>query len=350
LDQAEGFVGSAQLRGIFVEDYGDGDIFQEIFEMPFVFEGVEEGTVFHFFEDFNSDAAGHVDAADCEDFEGEIASFGSVDVGPEIDGFNAHGASFVEAVLGDLRSGIGVGIGESSVFDGRIEKFVDGAKAAAGKNQLKTHLRSAAAHETKQFNLLFGVRSEIGVATFGGADLIAGAIPDEKSFAQAGARGEQRTCSADFWRAGIQNGEIGRIEIFDAVSPGAEVVEKNYVFDGQFMGEDSGVNGPGKIGGTDTIVDDGAGDAKACRVDFFVTEMRCGDAGKLFCDEIEGGEILAAETLLENRGESAAFFGKKRKVAFCAADVTGQYHEIPQNTVKQKTPRSSARKIAGGIL
>ena len=318
------------MRGIFIEDYGDGDIFQEIFEMPFVFEGVEEGTVFHFFQDFNSDATGYVNAADCQDFEGEIAGFGAVDVGPEIDGFDADGASFVEAVLGDFRSGIGVGIGESSVFDGRIEKFMDGEKAAAGKNQLKTDLRSAAAHETKQFNLLFGVRSEIGVAAFGCADLIAGAIPDEKSFAQAGARGEQRACSADFWRAGIQNGEIGGIEIFDAVSPGAEVVEENYVFDGQFLGEDGSVNSPGKIGGTDTIVDDGTGDAKACCADFFITEMRCGYAGKFFCDEIEGGEILAAETLLENRCESAASFGKKREIAFCAADVTGQYHEIPQ--------------------
>ncbi len=44
----------------------------------------------------------------------------------------------------------------------------------------------------------------------------------------------------------------------------------------------------------------------------------------------EGGEVLTAETLLENRGYPAAFFGKKREVTFCAADVTGQYHEIPQ--------------------
>ena len=318
------------MRGVLVEDYGDRDIFQEIFEMPFVFEGVEEGAVFHFFEDFNGDAAGYIDTADCEDFEGEIASFGAVNVGPEVDGFDANGASFVEAILSDFRSGIGVGIGESSVFDGGIEKFVDGAEAAAGKNQLKTYLRGAAAHETKQFNLLFGVRGEIGVAAFGGADLIAGAIPDEKGFAQAGARGKQRARSADFWRAGIQNREIGGIEIFDAVAPGSEIVEKNDVFDVQFLRKDGGVNGPGKIGGADAIVDDRAGDAETSRADFFVTEVRCGYAGKFFGDEIKCGEILAAETLLENRCESATSFGKKREIAFCAADVTGQYHEIPQ--------------------
>jgi hypothetical protein len=227
---------------------------------------------------------------------------------------------------------------------------VNGEEAAAGKNQFKADLRCAAAHETKQFNLLFGVRSEIGVAAFGGADLVAGAIPDEKSFAKAGASSEKSAGSAGFDAAGIENREIGRIEIFDAVSPGAEVVEKNDVFDVEFLGEDGGVNGPGQIGGADTIVDHRAGDAETCGANFFVTEMRCGDASKFLCDEIEGGEILTAETLLENRGEPAASFGKKREIAFCAADVTGQYHEIPQNIVKQKTQRCAARKIAGRIL
>jgi len=78
--------------------------------------------------------------------------------------------------------------------------------------------------------------------------------------------------------------------------------------------------------------------------------MGSGYAGKFLGDEIEGGEILAAEALLENGSEPAGLFRKKREVAFGAADVTGQYHEIPQNTVKQKTPRCSARKIAGRIL
>ncbi len=180
--------------------------------------------------------------------------------------------------------------------------------------------------------------------------MIAGAIPHEEGFAQAGAGGEKSASITDFRRTGIQNREVSRVEIFDAVSPCAEIVEKNDVFDGQFLREDGGVNGPGQIGGADTIVNDRAGDSETSGTNFFVTEVGSGDTGKFLGNEIEGGEILAAETLLENRDEPAVFFGKKRKVAFCAADVTGQYHEIPQNTVKQKTPRSPARKIAGGIL
>ncbi len=49
------------------------------------------------------------------------------------------------------------------------------------------------------------------MAAFGGADLVAGAIPDEKSFAEASARSEKSAGSAGFDGAGIENREIGRI-------------------------------------------------------------------------------------------------------------------------------------------
>ena len=149
------------MRGVFVEDYGDGNIAKEFFEMPFVLEGVEESAVFHFFEDLYGDAAGYVDATQSEDFEREITCFGTIYVGPEVDGFDTDGASFVEAVLSNFRSGVGVRVGESNVFHGRIEKFVNGAEAAAGKNQLEADLRITTAHEAEQFDLLFGVGREI---------------------------------------------------------------------------------------------------------------------------------------------------------------------------------------------
>ncbi len=318
--------------------------------MPFVLKGVEEGAVFHFFQNFYRNAAGNVDTTQGQDFKGKVASFSAVDVGPQVDGCDANRASLAEAILGNFRSGVGVGVGESSVLYGWIEKFVDGTEAAAGKNQLKTDLRIATEHEAKQFDFLFGVGSEIGVAAFGGADLITRAIPNEKSFAQAGARSEQRARATDFWRARIQNREVGRIEIFDAVAPGAQIVQKNDVFDAEFRGKYGRINGPGKIGGAHAIVDDRTGDAETGGADFFLTEMRGGYSGKFLGDEIEGGEVLAAEALLENGSEPAGLFRKKREVAFGAADVTGQYHEIPQNTMKQKTQRCSARKICRTYL
>ena len=132
LEEAESFVGGAELRSVFIEDDGDGNIFQEILEVPFVLEGSEECAVLHFFENFDGDAASDVDAAEGQDFEREIASFRAVDVGPEVDRLDADRTSFVEAIVGDFRRGIGVGIGEARMFDGWVEKFVKSTKTAAG--------------------------------------------------------------------------------------------------------------------------------------------------------------------------------------------------------------------------
>jgi hypothetical protein len=123
------------------------------------------------------------------------------------------------------------------------------------------------------------------------------------------------------------------------MAPGAEVVEQNDVLDVEFLGKDGGVDGPGKIGGADAIVDDRAGDAETGGANFFVTEMGGGDAGKFLGDEIEGGEILAAEALFEDGCEPAAALGKKREVAFGAADITGQNHEIPHSNYGQHRRR-----------
>src|SRR6266446_2185644 len=80
----EGFVGGAEEGGGFVEDDGDGDVAEEAFEFPLVLEGVEKGVVFHFFEDFDGDAAGNVDATERQDFQRQIPCFRAIDGGPKI--------------------------------------------------------------------------------------------------------------------------------------------------------------------------------------------------------------------------------------------------------------------------
>jgi len=83
---SEGFVGGAEERGGFVEYDREGNIAQEAFEFPLVLEGVEENAVFHFFENFDGDAAGNVEAAERQNFQSEISGFSTIDGGPEIEG------------------------------------------------------------------------------------------------------------------------------------------------------------------------------------------------------------------------------------------------------------------------
>src|SRR5439155_2236221 len=183
-DQAESFVRCAQLRSVFIEDNGYGNIFEKILEVPFILKRIEERAVLHFFENLNGNAAGNVDATKSKNLQSKITRLRAVDVGPEIDRVDADGASFVQTILRDFRSGVGVGVSEGSVLNRRIEKFVEGTETAAGKNQLPTDLWIAATHKTEKLDLLFSVRREIGVAAFGSADAVARAVPDEKSLAE----------------------------------------------------------------------------------------------------------------------------------------------------------------------
>src|SRR5262245_8271714 len=208
-------------------------------------------------------------------------------------------------------------------------------EAAAGKNQLKADLRIPAPHEAQQFDLLFGVRREVGVATFGRYDAIAAAIPSKYRLAKPGTGSDERTRATRLRITRIEHGKIRRRKIFDAMAPSNEVIEQRNVRNAEFLGEDGGVHGPRKVGGAHAIVNHGAGDAESRRANFFVAQMSRSDPSELLGDEIELREILAAKTLLENRRKFAAALGKKREVAFGAADIASQNHEVPLRGLKR---------------
>src|ERR1700704_536274 len=103
----------------------------------------------------------------------------------------------------------------------RREKFVNGAEAAAGENEFPAYLRIAAAHEAQEFDLLFGVRSEVRMAAFGRHNTVAPSIPHENRLAKTGAGREQRAGSARLGLAWIQDAEIFRRKMLDAVARGS---------------------------------------------------------------------------------------------------------------------------------
>src|SRR6266446_4240000 len=233
----EGFVGSAEEGSGLVEDDGDGDVAEKALKFPLVLESVEESTVFHLFEDFDGDAAGDVNAAERQNFQREIPCLGTIDGSPEIQGIRADATGLVQTAAGDLWSGIGVGIFEGGVRHFRREKFVNSAEAAAGENEFPTHLRIAAAHEAQEFDLLLGVRREIGMPAFGRHNAVTAAIPHKKRLAKASARSDQCARPARFWIAWIQDAKILRRKMLDTVARGAEVIQENNVRDIELFDE-----------------------------------------------------------------------------------------------------------------
>src|SRR5579859_7554423 len=166
--------------------------------------------------------------------------------------------------------------------------------------------------------------SKIGVAAFGRHDAIAIVVPNKQGLTEAGACREQAACAARFGFAFVQNEKLFRIEILDALSPSAKVIQELDMRNVQFLREDSSVDRPGKIRRANAIVNNRPGDAESRGFNFFSGKMRSGLAGKLLGDQIKLCEILAAKTLAINRGKLAVFFQKKREVAFGAANIASE--------------------------
>ena len=138
---------------------------------------MKKGAVLHFFEDFDGDAAGNVDTAERENFQREIPRFRAIDGGPKIQGVGTDAAGLVQPAPRDLRGGIGIGIFKRGMGNFGREKFMNGTEAAAGQNEFPAYLRIAAAHEAEEFDLLLGVRGEVGMPAFGRHNAVAAAIP-----------------------------------------------------------------------------------------------------------------------------------------------------------------------------
>src|SRR5262249_36253546 len=105
------------------------------------------------------------------------------------------------------------------------KKFVQGAEAATGKNQLPADLWIAALHEAQQFNLLLGVWCKIGVAAFGRHDAVTIAMPNKHRLTEARARSQQSASATGLGFAFVQHQKLFWIEIFDALPPCAKVIQ-----------------------------------------------------------------------------------------------------------------------------
>ena len=166
------------------------------------------------------------------------------------------------------------------MLHGGIDEFVQGAEAAAGKNQLPTDLRIAAAHEAQQFDLLFGVRRKIGMAAFGGnhADSARRPTPGWPGRDPVPAAISARVPPGsgpcpDSTRRNLRSADI---RCCGPVAPRS--FSNTTCLHFKFFEQIVGVHRPGQIGGAHAIVDHRAGDAEtrgANSVVRQVTEAAC---------------------------------------------------------------------------
>ena len=115
-----------------------------------------------------------------------------------------------------------------------------------------------------------------------------------------------------------------------------------------------GFDDPWQICGAHLSVDHRTSNAKSSGVDFFMTDMRGGQAREFLDDQIKPRELLAGKTVIENQHEFAAFFGKQRQIAFRSTNVSGENHPGPQKdqSISLRTISVKYRnsRVAYGVL
>ena len=146
------------------------------------------------------------------------------------------------------------------------------------------------------------------MAAFAGHNLVAVAIPKQNALAQASARGEQGTRGAGNGSADVQNAEVLGREMLEAVAGGAQIVHQSSVLDGDFPGENFGVDNPGQVCCVNAVIDDRAGHTKASGTNFLLTKVGSSAAQKLSNDQIKLCEFLARESFPKDHFELAVLF------------------------------------------
>src|SRR2546429_2824856 len=146
--------------------------------------------------------------------------------------------------------------------------------------------------------------------SFGRHHAVPAGIPKENGLSQTRARGKQRACAAGLGLARIQNAEIFRGKMLEAMPPRAEVIEEHNVRNVQLLDERFGFHDPGEVRGAHAAVDDRTGDAKSGSVNSLAAEMIRSLAGKLLDDQIELRKFLAGKAVAKNRRQVSILFGK----------------------------------------
>src|SRR5207237_8510077 len=112
---------------------------------------------------------------------------------------------------------------------------------------------------------VIGGWSQGGVAAFGRNDAVAAGVTEEDGLSQARARSKQCACAARLRLPRIQNAEVLRAKMFEAVTPRAQVIQEDHVRNFKLLNQSLRFDDPGKVRGAHEAVDDRAGDAGSGR-------------------------------------------------------------------------------------
>ena len=216
----------AQQRGILVEHHRHRNIAHQFLEFLLaVAKVLQERSVLDLLQYLRRDPSGHVYPAKRQHLQRQIPRFRSVNRRPQVQRGHAHCAVFFEAPPGNFRRGRVAGFIERIMPHGRVQKLVQRAEAAPGKDQFPGDMRGPLAHEAQQFNLLLGVRREVAVSSLAGRHAIARAVPHQQRLPMPRSRRQQRPRPSRLRNPLVENVQFVAAQMLQAVPGGLQIVQ-----------------------------------------------------------------------------------------------------------------------------
>src|SRR5258708_18231496 len=316
----------APQRELVIGNDLNGHEFHELLHAAFAQEGLQKNGRREPREDLGSEAAGEESAACGLHFQRQIASFGSEYGNENVEGLGTHGTFACHCSLRNSRGGVRHEhlLGQPLrhfAFSSVAQEFEYVERAGARENTLVADVAVTGVQVTVEFDLQLILRTEVGMAAFGGEKVVAFAVPEKAAFAEAGAGGNDAVVPGSLGGNAVQWNPILAGQSGDSPAGGLEVVDQSCVLEIEFVSEAARFDGPRKIRSLNPAIVDGAGDTETSP-----ERPNARSADKLGDDLIQAGIPPAGENGCCYQIELAILYIKEGQSCVGASDGARQDH------------------------
>ena len=194
-------------------------------------------------------------------------------------------------------------------------------QAGPRDDALATHVPVAAGEVAKQIDLQLVAGCEVGMATFGGEDVVLRPVPIHAGLPESGAGGDYRLVAYGISFYLVQRNYVFGVKRRNSPGVGLKIINQNCLFQFEFVGETSGLDDPGKIGCFNPAVANRASNAEASGIGMHLCRI-----DELRDDLIQAGIFAARKHGCGNQAEVAVDNIEERQPCIGPSDVACQDH------------------------
>ena len=194
-------------------------------------------------------------------------------------------------------------------------------QARARDHTLATDVSVATGEVAKQIDFQLVAGREVGMAAFGGENVVLRSVPIHAGLPESGAGGDYSLVAYGISFYLVQRNYVFGIERRNSPRVGLKIINQNCLFQFEFVGETLGLDDPGKVGGFNPAVANRTGNAEASGIRMHL----CG-IDKLGDNLIQTGVFAAGKNGCGNQAKMAVDNIEERQPCIGPSDVACQNH------------------------